>query len=342
MLSAASENVNMLLRALAENHRMEVLQRPQIMALDNNPAFVQVGQRVPYVMSSQVNIAGTTYNTQLIDVGLVLRVQPRISPDGLVVMLIDAVKSTLENPATGIPVNVTSTGEVIRSPIIDNTEAYTTVSAMSGQTVVLGGLIDKQAVENHRKVPLLGDVPVFGHLFRYDSTTNSRTELLIIMTPHIVKTEAEADAIKQAEAARMSWCMCDVTTIYGEAGLRKRSDNWSNAETQVIYPDLQPSAPATGAGPESVPRPAAVPQSDGREAPMPPGAPLLEPAQPRGARTVPDSRRVDMRFSAPPPQAAPAGYVGGTVPAQPAVYQQAVPRPQYQAGQQQIQGNYYR
>ena len=173
------------------------------------------------------------------NVGVILGVTPRISPDGLVVMQIDAEKSALESEATGIPIFASTGGTVIRSPIVDTTVAQTTVSAMSEQTVVLGGLIAKTKNESHRKVPLLGDVPLLGHLFRYDSTTNSRTELLIIMTPHIVKNEADADAIKRAEAARMSWCLCDVTAIYGEAGLRKRTDNWSDSETKVIYPDLK-------------------------------------------------------------------------------------------------------
>ena len=145
--------------------------------------------------------------------------------------------------------------------------AQTTVSAMSDQTVVLGGLIAKSKNESHRKVPLLGDMPLLGHLFRYDSTTNTRTELLIIMTPHIVSNEADADAIKQAEAARMSWCLCDVTTIYGEAGLRRRTDNWSDAETQVIYPDMKyepGSLPAEKDVAEPVPAPAGTPDVNRR------------------------------------------------------------------------------
>ena len=111
------------------------------------------------------------------NVGLILGVTPRISPDGLVVMQIDAEKSALESEATGIPIFASTGGTVIRSPIIDTTVAQTTVSAMSEQTVVLGGLIAKTKNESHRKVPLLGDVPLLGHLFRYDSTTNSQNRI---------------------------------------------------------------------------------------------------------------------------------------------------------------------
>ena len=200
-------------------------------------------------------------------------------------MQIDAEKSALESDATGIPIYASTGGVVIRSPIVDLTLAQTTVSAMSEQTVVLGGLIAKTKNESHRKVPLLGDVPVLGRLFRFDSTSNDRTELLIIMTPHIVKNESDADAIKRVEAARMSWCLCDVTTIYGEAGLRKRTDNWSDAETKVIYPDLKyepGSLPPERDVAEPVPTPAGT--QNRQPATLPPTANPPGPPPSRGPR----------------------------------------------------------
>ena len=100
--------------------------------------------------------------------GLILGVTPRISPDGLVVMEIDAEKSEVGPEAEGIPISISASGQVIRSPRINTTTAQTTVSANSGQTVVLGGLITKSKAEIHRKVPLLGDMPLLGRLFRYD------------------------------------------------------------------------------------------------------------------------------------------------------------------------------
>lgn len=278
VLSAASENVSVLLRALAENHRVEILQRPQIMTLDNQPAFIQVGQRVPRVTGVSSNtLAGQTNTIVLENVGLILGVTPRISPDGLVVMQIDAERSELGPEATGIPITTSPTGQVIRSPIIDATTAQTTVSALSNQTVVLGGLIARTKNEFHRKVPLLGDIPVLGHLFRYDGTSCDKRELLIIMTPHIVKNEADAEAIKRAEAARMSWCLRDVTAIHGEAGLRRRTDEWTDSETVVIYPDLKPQPAALPAldDMERVPAPAGTPV-----APMPES---VRPREPQGS-----------------------------------------------------------
>jgi general secretion pathway protein D len=260
VLSASSESVNILLRALSECHRLEVLQRPQIMTLDNQSAYIQVGQQVPVIQTMTTNQYGQNFITSMMDVGVVLGVTPRISPDGLVVMEIDANRSEVGPEEQGTPVAV-SEGQIIRSPRIERTYAQTTVSAMSGQTVVLGGLIAKSKEELHRKVPLLGDLPLLGWLFRFDSTTSKRTELMIIMTPHIVRGEAEADAIKQAEAARMSWCLSDVVKIHGDAGLRGRCDNWSDAETQVVYPDMKPAVDANGKplAPEMIPTPEAAP-----------------------------------------------------------------------------------
>ena len=172
--------------------------------------------------------------------GLILGVTPRISPDGLVVMQIDAEKSELESDATGIPIFTSPTGQVIRSPIIDATTAQTTVAAMSEQTVVLGGLITKSKTKEHHGVPVLDDIPVINNFFRYDSTIEEKTELLIIMTPHIVRNQADAEALKRTEAAKMTWCLSDVTKIYGEAGLRRRTDEWTDGEVPVIYPDAGP------------------------------------------------------------------------------------------------------
>lgn len=260
VLSASSESVSALLRALSECRRLEVLQRPQVMTLDNQPAFIQVGQKVPRIQSAEFRETAQINTTILENVGLVLKVIPRISPDGLVVMEIDAEKSEVGSDADGTPITVAQ-GQVIRSPRIDITLAQTTVSATSGQTVVLGGLLSKRKDESHRKVPLLGDIPIVGRLFRYDGVQTKKSELLIIMTPHIVRSESDADAIKQTEASRMSWCLGDVIKLHGDSGLRGRDATWSDAETQVVYPDMKPSVGPDGrpTAPEPIPTPTAVP-----------------------------------------------------------------------------------
>lgn len=240
VLSASSESVSILLRALNQSRRLDVLSRPQITALDNQPAFIQVGQRVARITGVTQNVTGTTNNVQIENVGLILRVRPRISPDGVVVMEIDAERSELGPEAEGVPVFVSTDGGVVRSPNVNTTTAQTTVSAADGQTIVLGGLLTESKNGLHRRVPILSDIPILGNLFRYDLAEKRRTELLIIMTPRVIRNELDANIIKQVESSRMSWCLSDVIKLHGPSGLRSRSDEWTDAELPTIYPDLDP------------------------------------------------------------------------------------------------------
>ena len=162
VLSASSEAVSVLIRALQQTQRMEVLSRPQVMTLDNQPAFVQVGQRVPRITGSTLTQVGQQNNIVLENVGLILGVTPRISPDGRVVMEVDAEKSQLGNIADGIPVT-TSGGVVINSPTIELATAQTTVSAIDGETIVIGGLITKSTSDHQPPRALLERCPPVGH-----------------------------------------------------------------------------------------------------------------------------------------------------------------------------------
>lgn len=251
VLSASSQNVSILIRALQESRRVRILSRPQVRTLDNQPAFIQVGQRVPRIVGSTVNTNGQSNSVTLENVGLILGVTPRISPDGTVVMEIDAEKSNLGPEAEGIPVAVSIDGTVIRSPRIDTTTAQTTVSAADGETIVLGGLITKSSEELHRQVPFLGDIPLLGSLFRYDGVRDRRTELLIILTPNVIRTSTDNERVRQAEIARMHWCAADVHAIQGDVGTLGPSDpnllEWSATET--VYPDLNPRGEPGGPAP---------------------------------------------------------------------------------------------
>ncbi len=267
VLSASSESVSMLIRALQQSRRMEVLGRPQIMTLDNQPAFIQVGERVPRITGSRFDGNTQTNSVELENTGLILGVTPRISPEGLVVMEIDAEKSTVGREEDGIPVSVVD-GGVIRSPKILVTTAQTTVSAASGETIVLGGLITKDTQKIRRRVPYLSSIPVLGNLFRFDSNSMVRSELLIILTPRVVRNEEDLDRLKQAEAARMSWCLADVHELHGPTGIYEDSDlsDW-RGYGEVIYPEIYPDEFEPGA-------------TSSLRAPEPHSEPTLAPQEP--------------------------------------------------------------
>jgi hypothetical protein len=212
------------------------------MTIDNQPAFIQVGQKVPLITNVIVNQIGQTNTVQMDNVGLILGVTPRISPDGMVVMEIDAEKSEVAPEAEGIPVSISASGEVVRAPRINITTAQTTISTATGETIVLGGLITKRRLTVNRRVPFLADVPVLGWMFRYDQFEAQRTELLIILTPHVVRNAADAERLRQIEAARMHWCAADVHEIHGDPAFCKRGDcPICAAQMPVVYPDLDPS-----------------------------------------------------------------------------------------------------
>ena len=254
VFAASSRNMSILLRALQESRRLDVLSRPQIRTLDNQPAYIQVGQRVPRIVGSTVNQSGQSNTVALENVGLILAVTPRISPDGTVVMEIDAEKSALGPEQEGVPVSVSIDGTIIRAPRIDTTTAQATVSAASGETIVLGGLITKRTQDISRRVPLLGDLPVLRHLFRFESQVVQRTELLISLTPKVIRTREEGEQIKQTEMGRMSWCAADVYDLHGDIGLTFRESVISEEGTDVIYPDFDPrGTPTPLATPEEVP-----------------------------------------------------------------------------------------
>jgi type II secretory pathway component GspD/PulD (secretin) len=231
----------LLLRALQESRRLEILSRPQIMALDNQTGRAFVGEIVPIITSSTTNNFGNPINSVTpAPVGLELLVTPRISPEDLVVMQVSAAKRELGPLDQGVPIAISPNGDPIRVPRINSTEAQTTVSAVSGQTVVLSGLLTKRDEALHRRVPLLADIPLLGDLFRYDSSRLVRTELLIILTPHVIRSRHDSEVLKQVESARMSWCLSDVVEMHGPAGLRSRDDSLGAAEAPAIYPSATP------------------------------------------------------------------------------------------------------
>lgn len=242
VLSAASDSISLLMRALQDAGRLQILSRPQLMTLDNTPGVVQVGSLVPRVtdVTSSAN-TGTTFGTEDLQVGLILRVTPRVGRDGLIVMNVDAIRSAVDEVAPGIPIGFSPTGEVITSPQIQQTLAQSVVTAYSGQTVIYGGLIQKTRSQTSRRVPYISNIPLIGALFRFDRETEKRSELLVVLTPMIVSSEEDLEYVKQTESARMSWCLPEVIEMNGDVGLSGGHGLWGPALAPVIYPDLQPT-----------------------------------------------------------------------------------------------------
>ena len=239
VLNAASESVSLLIRTLHEANRLQVLSRPQVMTVDGTESLVSVGSRVARITGVVINNNNSQTVTEDIDVGLILRVTPRVGADGLITMAIDATRSA-RDPNNGTPI-VDGNGNVVVINDILQTTAQSTLSAYSGQTVIFGGLIQKSRTNISRRVPLIADIPLLGNLFKFDTESESRNELLLVMTPVLVDDTNDLEYIKESESSRMSWCLADVVEAHGDVGLHGGYGLWGPAVGNTIYPDMQPT-----------------------------------------------------------------------------------------------------
>jgi len=180
------------LHALAEEGKLEILSRPSILARNNQEAVIMVGQEVPRVTNSQITNNGLINNTvDYVDVGIILRVTPFITPEGLVEMIVAPEISTKTDETVQI-------SETLSSPVFAKRYAETVVVTPNGKTVVIGGLIESRKTDAVKKVPVLGDIPLLKYAFRRTVKQDTKTELLIFLTPFIVETpEGLADLSQQ-------------------------------------------------------------------------------------------------------------------------------------------------
>lgn len=243
VLTASSETVGILIRALQTAGRVEVLNRPSLTTLDNREATATVGGQVPRVtgITQATGVTGQQFQVADVSVGVILTILPRVSPDGLILMEVGVENSSVGDPNAGIPIGFSTTGQVIRSPIINQTRAQTVVTAYPGQTVVFAGLISKSRNTSRSQVPILGSLPLIGAAFRFDVESESRKELLVVLTPRLIQSEEDYDTLKEVESSRMSWCLADVLNIHGDQGLSAGNGLWGPARAPVIFPDMPTS-----------------------------------------------------------------------------------------------------
>ena len=181
-------DLNLFLRALQSQGRTELLSRPQILASDNQKAEIKIAQRVPIVTSSQASedLLSTFTTVRYESVGIILNVTPRINPDGSVRMEVKPEVSNVDESTVQISPGVNAI-------VLNERSAETTVTVQDGHTIIIGGLITTEDEEIIDKVPFLGDIPLLGHLFRKTTTIEQRRELLIILTPHVIRGVEDAD-----------------------------------------------------------------------------------------------------------------------------------------------------
>ncbi|MCA9079397.1 MAG: hypothetical protein KDA58_02515 [Planctomycetaceae bacterium] len=218
VLSASSESISVLIRALAANFNVDILSRPQIRTIDNREAEIQIGQQVPVVDGVTVNSVGSANPVIRQDnAGIILTVTPHIGLDDTVTIDAVAEKSQFNTaPGTGVVIFSDATsGNTIEAPIKNVTTARTTVTVKNGQTIVLGGMITEETVVNERKVPYLGDLPYIGLPFRYDLQQTQRKELLIFLSPFLIDSDADDAQVTDQEIQRTSFPYESALRIHG-------------------------------------------------------------------------------------------------------------------------------
>lgn len=180
-LVSRKKDLDAVIKYLQTLGKTQILSSPQLAVINNQEARIHVGERQAYVTTTTTTGQATSTVSEevtFVDVGIQLAVTPTINDDGYITMKvkpeISSVVDTLLTPSNN------------RIPIIDTSMAETTVMVKDGATIIIGGMRKEEKVSASDQVPYLGKIPILGFLFRSGTNNTERTELLIMMTPHIV------------------------------------------------------------------------------------------------------------------------------------------------------------
>ena len=189
-------NIAAIINAVKTDDEFRILSTPQVLTTDNEEARITVGENRPYQTRSTTDPSGGTFESfEYRDVGKILKITPHVTEGRLVRMKISLEVTNIDLAST---LTTSSTLPVTQKRTID-----TTVIVKDSQTVVIGGLIDESETTNETKVPVLGDIPVLGWLFRDHSETTEKTNLYIFLTPRVIKSPAEAMKVYQDKKGQM-------------------------------------------------------------------------------------------------------------------------------------------
>ncbi len=186
LMNLGHARVDATLRAAASKGDVRIVSRPVLLASNNTEAKLLVGSQVPFVQVSRSLPTETPTRDQVVqykDVGTKLTIKPTINQDGYVSLIIQQ------------EVNAATTEVLFDAPVISTREAATQVLVKDGQTIVLGGLRDRQRSRNQVGIPILSKIPVIGGLFGSADRTSAETELYLFLTPRILRTDADADSV---------------------------------------------------------------------------------------------------------------------------------------------------
>ena len=178
------QTIESLLMALEKNTKVNVLSTPKILTVDNKQAIINIGQEVPYLESTQQTNTGLVTSYSYKDVGVILTVTPRINKSGTVSLDVNQQINNL--------IEFT----LFNAPIIAKREATASVTVKDGQTMIIGGIMQDNKTETINRVPILSSLPFIGNLFKRKEITSTKTELIVFITPHIIRNPEDANKLQ--------------------------------------------------------------------------------------------------------------------------------------------------
>jgi len=208
--------IGAVVRAFQSDGDIHILSTPQIMTTDNEEAQIVVAKNIPFLTRKETTSADIDYsNYEFKDVGTTLKITPQINRERFVrLKLYQEVSQVVEPSEIGLPTTLTR-------------QAETTVLIKDGNTVVIGGLIDETLSQGTYRVPCLGNIPVFGWLFKSTGRSGDRTNLFVFLTPHIIENSLEAQQVYEEKKEQIDSVKEGVIKMYERPD---RGDRQSEAE----------------------------------------------------------------------------------------------------------------
>ena len=187
-----SSKLDTMLHALKKDTKVNILSTPRIMTKNNQEAIINVGQEIPFLVSTQETATGGILtSTDFRNVGVILTVTPRINRAGTVSLDVNQqINSLIEFT-------------LFNAPIISTREATASVTVRDKQTMVIGGMIKDDKTETIHKIPIVGDIPLLGKLFQRKDTRVEKTELMVFITPHVVYTDTDANRVTAEQKSQI-------------------------------------------------------------------------------------------------------------------------------------------
>lgn len=186
------ENINIILKTLANSLDTNILSAPRVTTVNNRQAEIKIIQSYPWAepeaTTSDSGATTISWTVHFEEIGIILRVTPTITEDGRIIM---ELNPEVSEKTSDLP--LTASGLTYNVPIIDKRKASTKVVIGNGQTLIIGGLIKDKSTKGLTKVPFFGDVPLLGYLFKSKKDVNDKTELLIFVSPTVVTPKVYTD-----------------------------------------------------------------------------------------------------------------------------------------------------